>query len=377
MYQRAIHLDPYLKRKSIFLLGPRQTGKSTLLQTRYPDALYINLLEADSYRRLSIAPESLRKTLPERTKLVIIDEVQKLPELLDEVQLLIDRNKQLRFLLTGSSARKLKAGKANLLGGRAFSMALHPLVSAEAPNRYLDRINKSSLPFLLDSPLADAELESYIGTYLKEEIQAEGLTRSVGNFGRVLEVAALSNTQIINYTKIGNDAQVAPRTVKDYFEILSDTLIIHLLEPFQRTKKRKAVATPKLYFFDTGVARSLRHESNIRENSPAFGHYLEQMVLLELRAYVDYTLKSKKITFWRSLSQMEVDFVIDDEIAIEVKATKNVSRSDLKGLGALAEDLKKIKKLVVCRDQTHQLDDGTQIYHYHDFFNALWQGAIF
>lgn len=378
MYQRQLSLEACLARRSVFLLGPRQTGKSTLLRLRYPKALYIDLLEADTFRKLSLAPESLRKKhITDQTKLVIIDEIQKLPELLDEVQLLIDRNKTLRFILTGSSARKLKSAKVNLLGGRAMTTYLHPLVSCEIPQRTLERINKSSLPFIIDSPMPEQDLNTYVGSYLKEEIQAEGLTRNIGNFARVLEVAAATNTQIINFTKIGNDAQVSPRTVKDYFGILSDTLIVHMLEPFQKTKKRKAVATPKLYFFDLGVVRNLRHETSIHEDSPHFGMYLEHMVLLELRAYIDYQMQARTISFWRSLSQLEVDFVVDDELAIEVKATKNISRRDLKGLQALGEDLKHVRKVVVCRDQTHKAENGISIYHYHDFFAALWQGQLF
>jgi predicted AAA+ superfamily ATPase len=374
VYKRSFDPSKLLERRSLFLLGPRQTGKSTLLRQNYPNANYIDLLEADTFRRLSLAPEALRELVSTSSDLVIIDEVQKLPELLDEVQRLIDRNQNLRFILTGSSARKLKRGHANLLGGRAFFCNLHPLVTPElGGSRVIDRINNSGLPSHIDSPLAQQELQAYVGTYLKEEIQAEGLTRSIGNFSRVLETAAFSNTEIINYTKIGNDAQVAPRTIQNYFSVLQDTLIVHLLEPYRKTKSRKAIASSKIYFFDAGVARVLRNEGLISENSPAFGKYLEQIIFLELKARIDYLMSSSRLSFWRSLSQLEVDFLIDDRIAVEVKSTSRVSKSDTKGLVALGEDLKLERKIIVCRDKTYRREDGIEVFHYEDFLKAIWK----
>jgi uncharacterized protein len=379
MYPRELNLEPLLERRSVFLIGPRQSGKSTLLRRNFPAATTVDLLEADSFRRLSLAPEDLRKMVgPKTTRHVVIDEIQKLPELLDEVQRLIDRNPEMRFILTGSSARKLKRGQANLLGGRALFCNLHPLVSPEIGSaRMLDRINRSALPSLIDSPLADKELNSYVGIYLKEEIQAEGLTRKIGNFSRVLETAAQSNAEIINFTKIGNDAQVSPRTVQNYFEILQDTLIVHLLEPFRKTSTRKAVATSKLYYFDAGVVRVLRHDGLIEETSPSFGKYLEHVIFLELRAYIDYNLLNRRLFFWRSLSQLEVDFIIDDEVGIEVKASTRITSGDLKGLKAISEDIPLKRKIVVCREKSHLREaDGVEVCHYEDFLRSLWRGEI-
>jgi predicted AAA+ superfamily ATPase len=216
MYPRALQLAEIVKRKSLFLLGPRQTGKSTLLRTLFPHAQYVDLLESNTFRELSAFPETLRQRVRPGEKLLIVDEIQKLPELLDEVQLLIDRDRDLRVILTGSSARKLRRGHANLLGGRALFLVLHPLVSPELGfARLLDRMNWGGLPSVLDSPAPEQDLGAYVGSYLKEEIQAEGLTRAIGNYSRFLEMASHLNGQQVNYTKVGNDAQVAPRTVRD------------------------------------------------------------------------------------------------------------------------------------------------------------------
>ena len=378
MYQRSIQLDKFIDRKSIFLLGPRQTGKSTLLRQRYPSARYVDLLEADTFRELSMFPETLRGRLTEQDRLVIIDEVQKLPILLDEVQLLIDRNKDLRFILTGSSARKLRRGHANLLGGRAFFMNLHPLTSSELGyDRLMDRINWGSMPGIIDSPMPKHDLDAYVGTYLREEIQAESLTRSVENFSRVLNFASHFNARQINYTKVGNDAQVSPRTVKDYFQIFTDTLIARVLPPFQATRKRKAVATEKFYFFDLGVARNLARIGEISAGSTLFGDALEHLVFLELLAYHDYSLRDFEINYWRSQSQMEVDFVIGGEIAIEVKGTARVNSSDLKGIKALQEEIPLRKKMVVCMERERRVLDDVEILPLDLFFDLLWKNELF
>lgn len=377
MYPRTIKLDEIIRRKSIFLIGPRQTGKSTLLRTCFPAARFIDLLESETFRELSTFPESLRQKITSRDQLIIVDEIQKLPSLLDEVHLLIDRNKDLRFILTGSSARKLKRGGANLLGGRAHFLNLHPLTSAELNyQRTGDRINWGSLPSILDSSHAKQDLDSYVGTYLKEEIMAESLTRSIENFSRVLHFSSALNTQQINYTKLGNDAQVPPRTVKDYFQVFQDTLIAHLLPPFQKTTKRKAVATEKFYFFDLGVARNLARRGLIEKGTPEFGTAIEHLIFLELKAYSDYSLRGDEITYWRSQSQLEVDFVINGEIAIEVKGTTRVSSSDLKGLKALREEIPLRRQIVLSSELERRWIDDIEVIPYEIFLRDLWEGRI-
>lgn len=377
MYERNLQLTNIVKRKSAFLLGPRQTGKSTLLRKLFPDALYVDLLEADTFRELSAFPETLRQRVEEKHQIIVIDEVQKLPQLLDEAQLLIDRNKDLRVVLTGSSARKLKRGKANLLGGRALFLKLHPLTSAELSfNRILDRLNWGGLPAVLDSEFPQQDLNAYVGTYLREEIQAEGVTRSIENFSRVLEFSSHLNGSQVNYTKVGNDAQVPPRTVQDYFTIFQDTLIGELLPCFQGTKKRKAVSTDKFYFFDLGVARNLARIGVIEERSKAFGDALEHLVFLELQAYRDYQMMDFELTYWRSRSKLEVDFLINDEVAIEVKGTSRISPSDLKGLKALNEEITLNRKIVVCSETEMRKVDDIEIMPINRFLKQLWASDI-
>lgn len=350
------------------------TGKSTLLRNELPDAVYLDLLDAGLFRRLSSRPESLREFIPPSTRRVIIDEIQKLPTLLDEVQRMIDLDKDIRFALTGSSARKLRRGAANLLGGRALFLHLHPLVSTELGSRHslVERLNRGNLPSIIDSPFAERDLGSYVGVYLREEIQAEGLTRSIGNFGRVLETAALCNGQQVNFSQIGSDAQVPPRTVSDYFQLFEDTLIGSLLPPFRKTPSRKAVATPKFYLFDTGVARLLARTGEIQPGSKAFGDAFEHLIYLELRAFLDYTFSSSQLSYWRTESKIEVDFVIDEKVAIEAKGTDNVTPAHLKGLRALGEDFPAMRKIIVCCEPRRREVEGISIIPIDDFLRELW-----
>ena len=244
-YKRAFSLLELLKKKSILLLGPRQVGKSTLAQNSLPDATYLNLAEADNFREYSQRPELLRQRLSEQTKYLIIDEAQRIPEIFDEVQVLIDRNKQLRVLMTGSSERKLKRTGINLLPGRIWKASLYPLVFIETGKaRISDRFVRGSMPAFIDSLDFKQELKNYVGLYLDEEVRAEGLVRGIGDFSRFLEVAALSNARQVNFTKIASDTGIKINTVRAYFQILEDTLIANQLPSFQKTKSRKAVSTP-------------------------------------------------------------------------------------------------------------------------------------
>ncbi len=301
MYKRALDLRETVRHKSIFLFGPRQTGKSTLVRETFPDAAYYDLLEADTFRELSARPEYLRQTLKAEQSIVVVDEVQKLPALLDEIQLLLDRNKKLRFILTGSSARKLKRGAANLLGGRAWICRLHPLLSIELDySRLLDRLNRGSLPAIIDSEHYREDLKAYVGTYLREEIRAEGLTRSIENFSRFLEVAGLTSGEQINFAAVADDAGFPPRTVREHYQILEDTLVGHQIPAYQKTSKRKPVATAKFFFFDIGVANTLKRIQGIEAGSDTYGRALEHLVFLELRGYLDYRRLDHELTYWRS-----------------------------------------------------------------------------
>ncbi len=378
MYARTLALADLVRRKSVFLLGPRQTGKSTLLRQQFPKARFVDLLEANTFRELSARPETLRQSLTPADTVVIIDEIQKLPALLDEVQAMIDRNKALRFVLTGSSARKLRHGRANLLAGRAWFAGLHPLVSAELGPGSLDhRLNVGSLPAVFDSAHPGEDLNAYVGVYLQEEIRAEGLLRSVETFSRLLEVAALSNGQILNYTSVASDVGMPPRTVREHFQVLEDTLIGAQLPAYRKTHKRKPVATSKFYFFDVGVANALMKRSVIRPGSELYGSALEHQIFLELRAYLDYRRLSHELTFWRTHAGYEVDFLVGDTIAIEVKASSRISPRDLRGLQALSEDVRLTKRIVVCTEpRTRTLDDGVVVMPVERFMQRLWADEI-
>lgn len=374
---RGVDLAAATAKRSLFLFGPRQTGKSTLIRQQLADARRIDLLESDTYLTLQRAPQRLREWCTETGELVVIDEIQKLPQLLDEVHLLIERKKQ-RFLLTGSSARKLRAGGVNLLGGRARSQQFHPLSIHELGERFdLSRaLNHGLLPavYLGDEP--DQDLAAYVGTYLREEVANEALTRNVPAFARFLEIAALCNAEQINYSKIASDAQVARTTVQEYFQILRDTLLGWDVPVWQRTKKRKAVATPKFWFFDWGVVRHLRGTGRVKAPSPEFGHAFEAWIGHELKTWCDYRGNGAELCFWRSRTGHEVDFVVGDQVAVEVKATTNVTERHVAGLAALREEGLLKRYVVVCQETRRRTADGIEILPWRAFADELWDGRL-
>jgi len=382
-YTRLLDLRATVAQRSIFLLGPRQTGKSTLLKTTFPKASHFNLLHTDVFFRFQSNPARLRqeiRELPPSQEPIIIDEVQKLPILLDEVQALIDEGGR-KFILTGSSARKLKAGGANLLGGRARMRQMFPFVSAEvAGTPSLLNLNKAlsfgMLPpiWLSDSPQED--LEAYCGTYLKEEIQAEALVRRLEGFSRFLQVAGLGSGQELNYESLARDCGVPPRTVREYVAILTDTLLAIPLEPWRHGLKRKPVASVKVYFFDLAVARTLAGRRPPQVDSSEWCMALEHFVFQELRAWLSYHGGNRPLTYWRTTDHREVDFILGDEVAIEVKASAKIQDSDLKGLRALAEEQPWQARLVVCQEAVpRRTDDGIQILPVGEFLNRLWAGV--
>jgi predicted AAA+ superfamily ATPase len=332
-----------------------------------------NLLDGDVLLSLSHRPARLREEIPQGSKLVVIDEIQKLPQLLDEVHLLIEE-RGLRFLLTGSSPRKLRRGGVNLLGGRARTLILHPLVYREVKNFDLLRaLNHGLLPSLYLSEQPEEDLRAYAGTYLKEEIAAEGLSRNIPAFSRFLEVAALASGTMINLSRIASDAQVARTTIHEYFRILEDTLIAYTVPAWKRSLKRKPIGTAKFYFFDVGVARQLRNQGWIRERSPAFGEAFETYIFHELKSCVDYRGKGE-IAYWRSTSNFEVDFILNGRTAIEVKGKEIISRRDLAGLRALQEEELLREYLVVCLENRARIVEGIQILPWRDFLDRLWDG---
>jgi predicted AAA+ superfamily ATPase len=369
--ERALDLNSLLRNKSYFLLGPRQTGKTTLMRTSLPGVRVYDLLDSAVYLALSRNPQRIAEELTPETRLIAIDGIQRLPELLNEVHRLIEQT-GIRFLLTGSSARKLRRGGVNLLGGRARTKYLHPLIRQELRDHFdLSRaIARGTLPsiYFSDDPVAD--LHAYTGTYLQQEVVAEGATRNVPAFSRFLHIAALCNGTIVNFTKVANDAQVPRTTVYEYFEILRDTLILLELPAWRKTAKRKPLASSKYYFFDVGVASALQGRQ-VRWGTPEFGPAFETYLMHELSSYADYR-SGEQLAFWRSTSGFEVDFIIGDHTAVEVKAKSNVSLQDLKPLRVLAEEGKLKRYICVSLEACRRNVGGVTVLPYEEFLDHLW-----
>jgi predicted AAA+ superfamily ATPase len=368
---RILDLSETLKKKSVFLFGPRQTGKSSLIRHTLAHAKVFNLLDQATFLKLSASPSFLRETISSKDKTVVIDEIQKLPGLLDEVQLLIEE-KGIRFLLTGSSSRALKRRGVNLLGGRARSRFLHPFVFNELKDfNLIHALNRGLIPSIYFSDSPQEDLKAYCGDYLQNEILAEGLTRNLPAFSRFLEVAAMSQGKLINFTEIANDSQVKLSTVREYFQILKDTLIAVEVPAFLKTKNRKAIQTSKFYFFDVGVAGSLASRGQVIGKSPLFGDAFETYLFHELCAFKDYRQK-ESLQFWRSASGFEVDFILDEHIAIEVKGKSVITEKDLRGLKALREEKLMKKYYLVSLEKEIRKVDGIEIYPWDKFLQMLW-----
>jgi len=376
--KRFLNPSELLQSKSFFLLGPRQTGKSWCIRNQLEGAKVYNLLKSEDFTRLARSPSLLREELREGEKYVVIDEIQKLPELLDEVQFLIDE-RNLHFLLTGSSARKLRSKNVNLLGSRARIRNFHTLSWIELGEHFDLRraLSFGLLPSIYLSEAPREDLLSYAGTYLREEIAAEGVAKNVPAFSRFLEIAALQQAQLLNYTNVANDSQVAVSTVRAYYQILEDTLLGTQLLPWKHSTKRKAISTAKFYFFDIGLARFLQGRSVLERNTAEFGEAFESYVYHELRTYIDYTPDGLlPLTFWRSTSGMEVDFILGDQTAIEVKSSSNITNTMLKGLRALSDERAFKHKLVVSPDTIRRsTPDGIVVLPYQEFLTELWAGA--
>lgn len=379
MFKRISIFKKPLPDRSYFLFGPRQTGKTTFLKTEFPNAWFVDLLEARTFRDFSTNPELLRERLDPQQSLVIIDEIQRLPELLNEVHSLMERNKDLRFILTGSSARSLRSRGVNLLGGRARVARWFPLVHPEAgPENLLKRLAIGSLPSILMSEEPWGDLHAYAGLYLQEEVRAEGAVRSIEAFSRFLDLAGSSNGQMLNYTKIGSDTGVPPRTIREHYQLLEDTLLGFQLRPFGQTEKRKPVATSKFYLFDTGVAHYLMKRRSVLPGSREYGEALEHQIVLECRAWLSYRRHDDiPLTFWRTHSKQEVDLLLGDRIAIEVKGSETVDDRRLAGLRALAEEAPLDRKIVVSSElQPRRTSDGIEILPIGHFLDQLWGDAF-
>jgi predicted AAA+ superfamily ATPase len=377
---RTLDLCSLLKKKSHFLFGPRSTGKSYLARKQLSEqAIFIDLLDGSTYLRLLANPsllESIINSPGQQGKIVVIDEIQKVPLLLDQVHRIIELEKR-TFLLTGSSARKLRGGGGNLLAGRAWDSRLFPLTAHEIPNFNLDKLLRyGGLPNVYYSDFPSDELSAYVKTYLAEEIQAEGVVRKIPQFARFLKLAALSNGQLLNFSSVSSDCGVSASTIREYFSILEDTLIGWMVAPWQDSKKRKAIQTSKFYLFDLGVTHALAGTETLDRNSDLYGTSFEQWIGLELRAYCSYRRIRGDVTFWRSVNGQEVDFLVGTTLAVEVKATERTLARHGAGLRALQDEGIFKRFIVVSNDSLCRSADGVEFMHWRDFIRDLWDGDI-
>ena len=383
MFERKLSL-PETGTETFFLWGPRQTGKSTLLRQRYRHGVWVDLLKADEFRRYASRPELLREELeaqgPDPARQVVIDEIQKVPALLDEVHWLIE-NRALHFALCGSSARKVKHGAANLLGGRALRYELRGLTSAEVGASFdISRaLNHGYLPRMYEAGQPRRLVDAYIADYLRQEVAAEGLVRSLPAFSQFLDVAALSDGEPVNYSNVARECGVSGPTAKAYFGILEDTLLGRWLPPWRRRAKRRLSAMPKFYFEDVGVVNRLARRGELVPGSDVYGKAFENWVFHELSSFLAYGDIDEQLTYWRLPSGIEVDFVVGDmRLAVEAKASARITSDHLKGLRTVAEEHPRIAgRVVVCLEpRARRTADGIDILPWAEFARRLWQGAV-
>ena len=362
--------------KSCFLWGPRKAGKSYWIRHHLKPAKVIDLLQTDVFAEYASRPSLLRERFADGKGLIVIDEVQKVPQLLDEVHWMIEE-RGAQFLLTGSSARKLRKGHANLLGGRAWRRVMLPLSYTEVSGFNLEEaLISGMLPphFLAEHPLE--ELRAYVADYLKEEIAAEALAQNIPSFSEFLRVAALTSSELIHYTNIARETGVSQRTVRSYFDILEDTFLGFRVKPWTRSKNRRMILTEKFYFFDVGIAGYLGRRRPI-PGSRDFGKAFEHFILMEIRAYQAYVNPEMPIHYWRTSSGQEVDFLLGDrEVAVEIKSGK-VHEGDLWGLHALLEDGPVKRAILVSMEkEPRRIAGKIEVLPWQDFLERLWSGRI-
>ena len=370
-------------RQSAFLWGPRKTGKSTFLKAEFPNSLVYDFLQTDLFIEFSKQPSLLRERLLAKRESVldhpvILDEVQKGPQVLDEVHWLIE-NKGLRFILCGSSARKLKRGKANLLGGRAWRYEMFPLVTAELGDLNLLRVlNRGMIPDHYLRENHKKALKAYSQDYLKEEVFDEGLTRNIPAFSRFFDAMGYSHGELTNYSNIARECGVDSKTIKEYYQILVDTLLGRMVAPFKKRQDRQVISrAPKFYLFDVGVAGAITKRHIAEEKGELFGKAFEHFVLMELYAYNSYNELDFDINFWRTKSGLEVDFILaGGEVAIEVKGTSRVDKKDLRALNTFMDQYSPRKSFIVCNEREERVHGKIQIMPWRKFLYDLWEGKI-
>lgn len=364
--------------QSFFLLGPRGTGKSTFVRANFPDALYIDLLQPDIFRSLLARPERLREMVrgnPDRTT-IVLDEIQKVPQLLDVVHALMEEDRRRRFVLTGSSARKLKATGADLLAGRALLKRMHPFVAAELGKRFSlpAALRNGMIPVVVASPSPEATLQTYVDLYLKEEVQAEGLTRNIGNFTRFLEAASFSHGTQLTVSNVARECGIERKTVEGYLSILEDLLLTFRIPVFTRKAKRATVSHPKIYFFDTGLYNALRPKGPLDRPEEIGGAALEGLVAQHILAWIDHRHPGTALHYWRTRAGNEVDFVLYGKNifrAIEVKNAATIHPSDLRGLKTFGEDYPQAERILVYRGTERLLVDGIRVVPCEEFLQEF------
>lgn len=379
MYNRIFEIEKQLD-EAMFLFGARQVGKSTLLQSRFKDAVYYDLLIPSVRKSFKRNPELFKEALASKPMgtLVIVDEIQKVPELLDLVHWLMV-NKGLRFILSGSSARKLKRSGANTLGGRAEPRILYPLVWPEVTDFQIDRaVQNGMIPrhYLVED--ATDRLEAYVDVYIKEEILDEAAVQNIDAFERFMEVAAISDGEILNYSNIATDCGVSAKTVKAYFQILYDTLLGYEIPAYRKVIKRQIVQSPKFYYFDVGLANFLMGRHDLKRGSDDYGHAFEHFVMQEIIAYRGYYRRREEISYWHTYNNQEVDAVIGDaKIAIEIKSSEIIKTRHKAGLKAFKEEHPDCRLMLVSLDPITRTSGDVELVHVTDFLKMLWSGEIF
>ena len=369
--------------QSAFLWGPRKTGKTTYLKAQFPDSLVYDFLKTDLFLEFSKRPSLLREQILAKdedaiSSPIILDEVQKVPQLLDEVHWLIE-NTGLSFIMCGSSARKLKRGKANLLGGRAWRYEMFPFVSAELGKLdLLKALNRGLIPAHYFQDTYKKSLRAYTQDYLKEEVFDEGLTRNIPAFSRFFDAMGFSHGELTNFSNIARECAVDSKTVKEYYQILKDTLLGEFIEPFKKRQNRQVISrTSKFYLFDVGVAGTITKRHVRQERGVDFGKAFEHFILMEIKAHNSYHEIDYEINFWRTKSGLEVDFILGrGEIAIEVKGSGSIQNKDLRPINAFVETYDPRKALVVCNEKEERLVGKILITPWRKFLRDLWNGKI-
>ena len=366
---------------SFFLFGPRGTGKSTWLEAQFPGALWVDLLSQSAYQQYVANPDSLYELAmgqPE-SRTVVIDEVQKVPELLGVVHRCIEKRKDLRFVLTGSSARKLKRAGVDLLAGRAVLRTCHPFMAAELGSQFSleDTLETGLVPLVWSAKHSVDVLSSYMALYLREEVQMEALVRNVGDFARFLQAISFSHASLLNVSEVARECSVSRKTVESYISILEDLLISHAVPVFSKRAKRQLVRHAKFYLFDARVYRSMRPTGPLDRTSELEGCALEGLVFQHLRAWCDYSEDRTKLHFWRTKSGSEVDFVLYGPncfAAIEVKNSLRIHRKDLRALRSFCEDYPEARAILLYRGNERRLVDDVLCLPCEAFLCSLVPG---